>query len=282
MKAFTLSSALNTVGKHLIISLGIFVIAYWSLPKLDLIDEKHQIKKIIDFGESPNGHPTRLLDFLKINEILGSNYINLFLAEKLGADNVAKFTLVQGLVGDVYLTFQGRRNTLAPTASVLIKKLQEYDQERIEIKYLIIDRQLKVDIQELENFKSSMADYVLTPDEVAYYAKLQKKYDKEYDGLGNDRLNSSAHIGSFIRLKNDDVDRSVNMKGAILSKENLIEETQFAKSQGFKTVDYLFPVADEEITKYYPNSILFFGISLILALFYNLILLTYQFRKSVK
>jgi len=282
MKKFTLSSALNIIGMHFIISLIIFAIVFWTLPSLNLIDEKHKIQKIISLGEFPKGHSTRFLDFSAIDELLESSYMTIFLAEKLGDNNLAKFTLEQSLIGNIFLTFEGRRNTLIPTANTLMEKLQEYDKKEIEKKLEKIDRQLKIELEELEIFKNSMNNYSLTLEEIATYAKLQKIYDLEYDGSSRGRDYSSNAIGTFISLKNEDVNRRVNLKGAILTKENLINETQLIKSEGFKTVKYLFPVDDKEISKYYPSSILFFGISLIFVFLYNLILLNYHFQKSVK
>ena len=77
---------------------------------------------------------------------------------------------------------------------------------------------------------------------------------------------NSIHYG-MVSIRDD------NLKSMQL--ENIIEK-------GFKKVSYLFPISPLEISKYYPNTMVFFGISLLVAFFYNLIMLNVVYLKYKK
>jgi hypothetical protein len=54
------------------------------------------------------------------------------------------------------------------------------------------------------------------------------------------------------------------------------------KNQEFEPISFLYPVDQSELENYFPNTFLFFGISLTTALLYNLLLLNFKFRKSAQ
>ena len=92
------------------------------------------------------------------------------------------------------------------------------------------------------------------------------------------------NVGGIVRLKREEVSETSRKAQIIFEMNNKIAFLESLKKTGFKKVSYLFPPSDKEVTKYFPNDFIFFGMSLLVAFFYNLIMLNVlyiKYKKSV-
>lgn len=278
MNEFTLSEALNIIYRHLLVTIAIFMVTYWGLPNLNLIQDKFQVQKTIKLGQYAQGHRIELLDYNRIYEIVQSPSMDIFLQKN--AENVSKYYVTKSEFGNIFLTLEGQKTDIINTGNLIMSKLQEFDERVIEVEKSKIKRRLEVDRKALETLKKSQGSYALTNNDIEDFAKLQESFDKVYKP--ENFFQSSGDIADVVNLKREDVNRQVNLTLGIQNKKLEIQNWEVTLEEGFKRVSYLFPLTIDEVKKFYPSPILFFGISLLAAFLYNLVLLNYKYRETLK
>jgi len=284
MKKFTLASAVEVLFRHLLITIFIVFAAYSIVPNLNIFEDKYEVRKILQTGDTPKGFSAPILRFQKIFEIISSRNMSLYLQENLSDVGIASYLLTTNDLNNVFLTFKGaNQDAIVATQTAIMKKLQEYDQKQINKQLDKMKLSLEDLNQEYAIILSSKDNYALSKESIKNYSALQDSFvesfpNYDYDGMNN----SSNNIVSFIQSNNADVSRNVDIDIRLLNQKRVIEELELKISEGFSTVSYLYPVSKGELVKYYPNNIIFFGISLFIAFLYNLIVLNYKFSNREK
>ena len=282
MKEFTLSTALNTIGRHLIVSVAIFFVVFLTLPNLSLIDDKHKLVKIVKLGTAPPLYASEMLNYKTANEILGSTSFKLFLSNELkDTGGASHFKLELNELGIFSIELKDdSADVVLNTATAIMKELNRVDTVMI----LKIFEKLDKDIKHVRNIAQILTDssdeYNLTPNLITKYAEMQKIYDIKMEV--EDTLKNVSSITDLVRLTREVADQEISAKQIKAESEKTISDMQFFKAEKFKPISFLFPVNQSQLENYFPNTFLFFGISLSLALLYNLILLNFKFRKSAQ
>jgi hypothetical protein len=283
MNEFTLLKALNIIKRNLLVTIAIFFAAYWVLPNLNIFENKYTVEKIIKSGRHPIEFNTPLLGFPDINGILISSSFSSYLNKTTKGSEVSSFKITENAIGNMILTFQGTNpDSIVITAKAVMQRLQEFDNISIQRQFDMINEILEVDREVLEILETSDDDYMFTDEDIEEWANQQKKYDLAIQDMEDFNQKYKLNLVSLMTYKTNDTFRQVELDTEILNQKKIIAKWEAMKKDDFTTVSYLFPVSKNEISIYYPNAILFFGLSLLVAFFYNLILLSYKFRESVK
>ena len=283
MNEFTLFKALKIIQRHLPLTIVLFFAAYWVLPSLNILDNKYTATKIIKSGRHPIEFNTPLLDFADINGILLSSSFSSYLNKTSNGSRVSSFSLTENDSNNMLLTFQSTNpDSIVNTAKAVMQRLQEFDNISIQRQFDMINEILDVDREILEILETSDDDYMFTDEDIEEWANQQKKYDLAIQDMEDFNQKYKLNLVSLMRFKTDDTFRQVELDTEILNQKKIIAKWEAMKKDDFTTVSYLFPVSKNEISIYYPNPIIFFGLSLLVAFFYNLILLSYKYRESVK
>ena len=159
-----------------------------------------------------------------------------------------------------------------------MERLQEFDESRIQKKFIKIDKTIANNLQILQIISIPDKEYIPTQEDIEQYASMQKIYDTAYEVDGSNER--SINFDEIVRLKREEVDSKKILAEKKMLLDNDILMLEEVKKTGFKTVSYLFPVSRMDISKYFPNDITFFGISLLVAFFYNLIMLNFLYIKN--
>jgi len=283
MKEFTLLTVLNSITRHLLVTVVLFVVTYWSLSSLNIIDDQYMMKKTIQDGRYEPGHPVELLRFEAIHAIVSSANTAVLLRDDLGGGGVAQFQITKTKEKNIALVLKSHSpDNLINTAKLIMKRLKEFDERQIQNKISDLNSLLIDKHKVLQILLSSDDKYKLTNADIEQYVSMQRVYDTAYTEDVAQEYTSS--INSLMRLKREEVNRKVNLERDIIVIEDDIKNLEYLIEEGFKGVSYIFPASSKDITKYYPNPIIFFGISLLVAFFYNLIMLNvvyFKYKKSV-
>jgi len=282
MKEFTLSIALKTIGRHLIISIAIFFLTYLTLPNLNLIDEKHKLVKIVKIGSVPPLYAKNILSFKSISEILGSTAFKLMLKNEFkDSGGVSHFKVEKNPLGIVSIEFKDNNSdVILNTATFLMKELQQIDNSSIQNIFIELDNDIS-HLREMQQlFIDSSTDTKLTPEIIKRYADMQKIYDTEMEV--EDKLKNISSINEIVKLNKDLVNEKLELKRLKVKTDKASRDMKVFKNQEFEPISFLYPVDQSELENYFPNTFLFFGISLTTALLYNLLLLNFKFRKSAQ
>ena len=283
MNEFTLLKALNIIKRNLLVTIAIFFAAYWVLPNLNIFENKYTVEKIIKSGRHPIEFNTPLLGFPDINGILISSSFSSYLNKTSKGSEVSSFKITENDIGNMLLTFQSTNpDSIVITAKAVMQRLQEFDNISIQRQFDMINEILEVDREVLEILETSDDDYMFTDEDIEEWANQQKKYDLAIQDMEDFNQKYKLNLVSLMTYKTNDTFRQVELDTEILNQKKIIAKWEAMKKDDFTTVSYLFPVSKNDISIYYPNAILFFGLSLLVAFFYNLILLSYKFRESVK
>jgi len=281
MNEFTLFNALNIIKRHLLVTIAIFFAAFWVLPNLNILENQYSAQKLIKPGSHHKSFLLPLLDYQNINGILSSTSFNNYLNQATNGSGVASFKITENNIGNMFLIFKSHnKESIINTADSLMKKLQEFDNNSIQVKIEEINEILDVDREILRVLLESNNDYFLTEKDIEEWAKKQKEYDLAIQDVNEFNQKYKINLVSIMNYKSEETLRQVKLQKDILHQQKKIEDLEFILTEGFKPVSYLFPVTESDISKYFPNSLIFFGLSLIAAFLYNLILLLYKFRKS--
>ena len=283
MNEFTLFKAFKIIKRHLPVTIVLFFAAYWVLPSLNILDNKYTATKMIQSGRHPIEFNTPLLEFPDINGILLSRSFSSYLNKNSNGSRVSSFRLTTNDVNNMFLTFKStNKDSIVNTAKAIMQGLQEFDNIAIQRQFDMINEILDVDREILEILETSDDDYLFTDEDIEAWANQQKKYDLAIEDMVDFNQKYKLNLVSLMRFKTDDTFRQVELDTEILNQKKIIAKWEAMKKDDFTTVSYLFPVSKNEISIYYPNPIIFFGLSLLVAFFYNLILLSYKYRESVK
>ena len=283
MNEFTLFKAFKIIKRHLPVTIVLFFAAYWVLPSLNILDNKYTATKIIKSGRHPIEFNTPLLDFADINGILLSSSFSSYLNKTSNGSRVSSFSLTENDSHNMLLTFQSTNpDSIVNTAKAVMQRLQEFDNISIQRQFDMINEILDVDREILEILETSDDDYLFTDEDIEAWANQQKKYDLAIQDMEDFNQKYKLNLVSLMRFKTDDTFRQVELDTEILNQKKIIAKWEAMKKDDFTTVSYLFPVSEKEISIYFPNPMIFFGLSLLVAFFYNLILLSYKYRESVK
>jgi len=278
MNEFTLSTALNSIRKHLLVTVALFSVVFWGLPSLNILDNQYIMKKTIHLGAYEPGHVVDLLNFKKIHAIVKSDNTSIFLNNALESE-VAQFSISENAEKNIILVLKSHsHDKLVNTANLIMKRLQEFDEAQIQNKIDELNNLLSDKRKVLEILVSSDDKYILSNADIEQYASMQKIYDTAYSGLKAGE--ASSDINGLMRLKRESINRKVNLEQTVITIKQEIEKLELIKEKGFKKVSYLYPVSADEAGKYFPNNMVFFAISLFAAFFYNLIMLNIKFNKS--
>jgi hypothetical protein len=281
MNEFTLFNALNIVKRHLLVTIAIFFAAYWVLPNLNILENQYSAQKIIKPGSHHNGFFVPLLNYPDINGILLSTSFRNYLSEDTNGSGVASYKISENEVGNMLITFKSNdKVSIINTAGSLMKKLQEFDRNSIQVQIQVINEILDVDREILRLLLESNNDYFLTDKDIEEWATKQKEYDLAIQDTNEFNQKYKINLVNIMKYKSDDTSRQIKLKKEILNLQKKIEDFELILKDGFKPVSYYFPVSKNDISIYFPNPIIFFGLSLLMAFLYNLILLVYKYRKG--
>jgi hypothetical protein len=276
MNKFTLSVGLNAIKKHFLASIALFTVTMLVLTNFNILDNRYALKKVISPGTSNSidKYKADILEKDGIKTIIGSKSIKLFLGVT-GNGKVSKYRVgIKDEKSDfVTVTFKGDSvESVFNTANGLIEELQKID--RLEIKHSVdfISRLLSSKYEEINNISLINKSPIPSDDAIEFYASMQKKYDKFYNGDNINNINN-INIDSIIALNQKDIQNQIKSIDLKLELNREIYMLEKIIKNDYKALSYLFPVARQDIEKYFPNPIVFFGISLLAVVFYNLIML---------
>ena len=266
MNEFTLLKALNIIKRNLLVTIAIFFAAYWVLPNLNIFENKYTVEKIIKSGRHPIEFNTPLLGFPDINGILISSSFSSYLNKTTKGSEVSSFKITENDIGNMILTFQGTNpDSIVITAKAVMQRLQEFDNISIQRQFDMINEILEVDREVLEILETSDDDYMFTDEDIEEWANQQKKYDLAIQDMEDFNQKYKLNLVSLMTYKTNDTFRQVELDTEILNQKKIIAKWEAMKKDDFTTVSYLFPVSKNDISIYYPNAILFFGLSLLVA-----------------
>lgn len=280
MNEFTLFKALNILKSHLLVTIALFMVIYWTLPSQNFIDNKYTLTKIIKPGFHHRDFDIPLLNFKDINGIILSPSFYTYLSKETNGSGVASFKIEENDAKNISITFKSDdKDIIINTANVLMKNLIEFDEAAIQITLEEINETLNVEREILKILLNSNTEYQFTDQDLEEWSKRQKDYDLTIDDMEEFNQKYKLNLISLMRFKADDTSREVELKKEILLQRKLINKLELIKNVDFKPVSYLYPVSKNDISKYYPNTLTYFGISLLVVFLYNLILLIYKFRQ---
>lgn len=285
MNEFTLLTALKSIKRNFLVTVVLFFASYWVIPSLNIIENQYSMKKIINLGEFEPGHPADLLTYEEIHAILESPNTATFLSSSLGDSGVAQYSISRNKEKNINLVLKSQSSdNIVNTASLIMQRLKEFDEREIQTKIKEINSILDDQHKVLQIIESSDEKYILTNEDIEQYLSFQKFF---YDSTNTEDVSKeyTNNIDALITIKRDETSRKVKLQRDIIAIKKNIENMELVIEEGFKGVSYLYPVSAKEISKFYPNSIVFFGISLLVAFFYNLIMLNivyFKYTKSAK
>ena len=283
MNEFTLFTVFNAVKKHFLVTIVLFGLTYWLVPDTNFIDKKYSMEKTIILGEGAKGYPSDVLNYQKIHAILSSANTRIYLGNDIPPP-VARFKVTKTEEKNIVLVLKHTNpDSIFNTAMIIMERLQEFDELEIQKQISLIYE----DITEMRKSRQlillSAENFEVNNSDIEEYISKQTKYDLAFTPFDIDRQTNSDIFG-LTRLKREDAQRRLNTELKIMQIDKDIRTEEVKIKEGFKKVSYLFPVSSQEINKYYPNDIIFFGISLLTAFFYNLIMLNFlyiKYKKSV-
>ena len=283
MNEFTLFTVFNAVKKHFLVTIVLFGLTYWLVPGMNFIDNRYSMEKTIILGEGATGYLPDLLKYQNIHAILSSANLRRYLADDIPPP-VARFKVKRSEEENIVLVLKHTNpDSIFNTATLIMKKLQEFDELEIQKQISLIDKDI-ASIRKLRQILLlSDEKFEVNINDIEEYVSKQINFDSVYSPIGVERKNYGDIVG-VTRLKREDANRRLDTELKIMKMDKDIMLLEGKINEGFKKVSYLFPLSPQELKKYYPNDILFFGISLLTAFFYNLIMLNFlyiKYKKSV-
>ena len=283
MNEFTLLTALNGIKRHFLITVALFLVTLFLLPSLNIIDNRYTMQKVVVVGTSPPGEYS--LSFLEFNEmyaIIGSSNMADSLSNTLGSDGVSQYAIEITYEENILLDFKGHEpDNLINTANLIMKRFQSFDEISIQKKIDTINIAIS-EKRKLLELVSFSGDYLSVSNaDLELYASKQKIYNTALEN-DEDRVETNIDIDKIINIKINEKRDENKIKLKEFHLNNDISNLELIKKIGFTPVSYLYPADLKDISKYYPNATIFFGISLLTALFYNLIMLNFLYIKYKK
>ena len=283
MSEFTLLTVLNAVKKHFLVTIVLFGLTYWLIPGMNFIDNRYSMEKTIILGEGAKGYPSDVLNYQKIHAILSSANTRIYLGNDIPPP-VARFKVTKTEEKNIVLVLKHTNpDSIFNTAILLMKRLQEFDELENQKQISLIDKDIADMRKSRQILLLSDEKFQVNISDIEEYVSKQNSFDAASIPLGVERQNNGDIVG-VTRLKREDALRRLDNEQKIFKIDKDIMQLEGKINEGFKKVSYLFPVSPNEIIKYYPNNILFFGISLLIAFFYNLVMLNFlyiKYKKSV-
>ncbi len=283
MNEFTLLTVLNTIKRHFLITVVLFVVTFWSLPSLNIVDNRYIMQKTIHIGTAVPGFDVDFLNFEEMHAIVTSANMAELLSDALGNDGVAQFKININKVENITLVLKSHDpDNIVKTANLIMKKLKEFDELNIQKKIrLTIDKPISDKRKFLQIISLPSDHYMVSNADIEQYVSMQKIYDTIYEG-GGVIERSGIDLDKIIMLKREEIVKNDSLEQNQFQIKKEISDLELIKKTGFTKVSYLYPVKRKDSKKYFPNDIVFFGISLLVAFFYNLIILNFLYSKYKK
>ena len=283
MNEFTLFTVFNAVKKHFLVTIVLFGLTYWLVPGMNFIDKRYEMEKTIILGEGVKGYLADLLRYHKIHAILSSANIRRYLADDIPPP-VARFKVKRSDENNIVLVLKHTNSdSIFNTATLIMKKLQEFDELEIQKQISLIDKDI-ASIRKLRQILLlSDEEFEVNINDIEEYVSKQINFDSVYSPIAVERKNYGDIVG-VTRLKRENASRRLDIELKIMKMDKDIMLLEEKINDGFKKISYLFPVSAQDLKKFYPNDIIFFGISLLTAFLYNLIMLNFlyiKYKKSV-
>jgi len=288
MNEFTILTVLNAVKKHFLVTIVLFGLTYWLVPGMNFIDNRYSMEKTIILGDGAKGYQADFLKYHKIHAILSSANLRRYLGDNTPPP-VARFKVTKNEEGNIVLVLKhANPDSIFKTSTLIMERLQEFDELEIQKQISLIDKDIADIRKSRQRLLLSDENFVINNSDIEEYVDMQIKYDAAFTpfdvDFDVDRQNNSDIFG-LTRLKRENAHIRLNTDLKIMTMDKNIMQLEGKINEGYKKVSYLFPASPQEIKKYYPNDIIFFGISLLTAFFYNLIMLNFlyiKYKKSVK
>jgi hypothetical protein len=286
MNNFTLSTVLSTVKENLLKTIGLFILTFIATSNLPIFTEKHELEKYIvlevDKALSNN------LQQNEIESILSSNTFKQILKGNIGLTDIANYEINNknntngGSI--IKIIFRSsNKDALLLTSKELISELKKINQLKnrsniIEIKGQIDANNLMIEyISSIQTIETTDEYEKLLHDDVVSLAKMRKVY-KKYEK--NDvSLMSHDGIIALTRDKREAANRlsNLNYKKSEFINKNLVLKRAVNRYNSSKGVSYLLPLSENSILKYFPNGLLYSGVSIFISILYNLFIINLIF-----
>ncbi len=283
MNNFTLSTVLSTVKENLLKTIGLFILTFIATSNLPIFTEKHELEKYIvleaDLSLSSN------LQKNEIESILSSNTFRQILIGNTGLTDVARYEInnKSDSSGDsiIKIVFRdSNKDTILLTSKALISELKKINQLKnssniLEIKETIDANNLVIEyissIEATDEYEKLLRDDVVS---LAKIRKVYNKYEKNDVGL-------VSHDG-IIALTRDKREASawlnrINYKKSEAMTKNIVLKRAVKRYNSSKGVSYLLPLSENSILKYFPNGLLYSGVSIFISILYNLFMINLIF-----
>jgi hypothetical protein len=283
MNNFTLSTVLSIIKDNLLKTIGLFILTFIATLNLPIFTEKHELERYIvleaDTSLSSN------LQKNEIESILSSNTFRQILIGNTGLTDVARYEInnKSDSSGDsiIKIVFRdSNKDTILLTSKALISELKKINQLKnsshiIEIKETIDANNLV--IEHISSIEATDEYEKLLRDDVVSLAKIRKvynKYEKNDVGL-------VSHDG-IIALTRDKREASawlnrINYKKSEAMTKNIVLKRAVKRYNSSKGVAYLLPLSENSILKYFPNGLLYSGVSIFISILYNLFMINLIF-----
>ena len=279
-KQFTLETALSHIYKNLLFTIAIFIAAYWIMPNQQFFDNRYKLSKTVSSGSFNTRFPAKLVNFKSMSALIESGLINQHLTDSIGDLGDLSFKVETNEITNVSLIFTAKdKDVILRSAEEAMKKFQEFDEKEITRALNKARRAVDFSNKMLEVHTNNEAKFSITDTDMDEYVFLLKAFDKAYP----DKASSSSRdskISGIIQVKDTEINRLILIEEKKVQAEDFIAELEVMIAQDFYPIKYLSPLSKNEISKYFPNTYFYFGLSFLLALLYNVILLNYKFRKS--
>jgi hypothetical protein len=280
MSEFTLFTALNSIKKHLLVTVVLFIASYWLLPSSNILDNRYSMEKTIIIGEYVPGYQFDFLNYSQMHAILTNANTRLFLGNNIDG-GVAQFQISKTKEKNIMLVLKNHnRDNIIHTARLIMKRLQEFDELQIQKQIILINKEIADQHKLLQIISLPDEEYIPSNADIEKFATMQKIYDSAYatGSIGE----TSIELDKIVSLKIEEVNNKISLEQTLFKLNSKIEQLNEIKKNGFKPVSFLFPVSPQDVTKYYPNQMIFFSISLFVAFLYNLIMLNVLYIKNKK
>lgn len=278
MSEFTLLTALNSIKKNLLVTIVIFVITYLLLPSSNILETRYTMQKTIIPAKYEPGYPFDHLNYSQISAISSNSNTSIFIDNNIENGQIAQFKVSRNPENNILINFKSNNtDNIIFTAKLIMERLQSFDELQIQKKINFIEKEINNHQKLIEMIISSKDKYTLSNADIEKFVSMQKIYDAAYDvgSVGE----SVIEIDKIVSLKIDETNLKLSKEQSIFELNNLIDQLTEVKTNGFQPVTYLFPVSIDDISKYYPNQMIFFSISLLVSLIYNLIMLNILYIK---
>lgn len=286
MNDFTLSTLLSIVKDNLLKTIGLFILTFIAISNIPIFTEKYEQVKFIVLDNDPDLH--RNLKKNEIRSLLSSDTFRQILIAGAASTDIADYEIkknvVRGEDSIVKVIFRAsNKDTILLTSKMSIGELKKINllrnssiilgiKEKIDSNNLLIEYISSIETT-TDEYEKLLRDDVVELEKIQNMRSTYQQLDTSlvtHDGimaLTRDKREASKVSWNLNLYKTDYI--NVN-----LALNKIVD--RYNSSQG---VSYLLPSSENSISMYFPNVLVYSGVSIFISVLYNLFMISLIFTR---